>query len=136
MGTKKVILQTKRHFSEDFRRALVKEYETGKFSIPELSRLHQIQHTVLYRWVNKYSAYNRSKFIVVEMKESSTKKLKDLETRIKELERIVGQKQIMIDYLEKMIELASDQYDIDIKKNFDTPQSSGSGITGPKLTSR
>ncbi len=63
------------------------------------------------------------------MSESSTKKLKDMELRIKELERIVGQKQIKIDYLEKMIELASEQYQVDIKKNFNTPQSSVSGPT-------
>jgi len=35
----------------------------------------------------------------------------------------------MIDYYEKMIEIAKDELDIDLKKNFDTPQSSGSGKT-------
>ena len=43
------------------------------------------------------------------MKESSTKK-------IKEPERIVGTKQINIDYLEKMNEIAKTELDIDIKK--------------------
>jgi predicted RNase H-like nuclease (RuvC/YqgF family) len=63
------------------------------------------------------------------MEKSSTQKLKDLEKKVKELERIVGQKQIKIDYLEKMIDLAKEELKVDIKKNFDTPPSSGSGKT-------
>lgn len=59
------------------------------------------------------------------MKESSDKKVKDLEKKIKELEQIIGRKQIKIDYYEKMIEIASKDFDIEIKKNSDTPQSTG-----------
>ena len=66
------------------------------------------------------------------MKESSNKKLKDLEQKVKNLEQIVGKKQIMIDYLEKMMEIAKDELDIDIKKNFNTSQSAGSGKTKKK----
>ena len=33
-----------------------------------------------------------------------------------DLERIVGQKQIVIDFQEKMIELAEQEYNVDIKK--------------------
>ncbi len=58
--------------------------------------------------------------------------MKELEARVKELERTVGRKQIMIDYLEKMMEIAKDELDIDIKKNFGTPQSTGSGKTNKK----
>ena len=38
----------------------------------------------------------------------------------------------MIDYLEKMMEIAKDELDIDIKKNFNTSQSTGSGKTKKK----
>ena len=60
------------------------------------------------------------------MKESNIDKLKHLEQKIKELEQIVGQKQIKIDYLEKMIDIAKEDLNIDIKKNYNTPQSTGS----------
>jgi hypothetical protein len=63
------------------------------------------------------------------MANSSKLKVKELHKRIEELERIVGQKQLNIDFLEKMIELATDQYGIEIKKNFDTPPSTGSEKT-------
>ena len=66
------------------------------------------------------------------MKDSTSKRVRDLENKVKELERMVGQKQITIDYLEKMIEIAKDEFQIDIKKNYNTPQSTGSGETGKK----
>ena len=50
------------------------------------------------------------------MKVSSSKKVKELEQKVKELEQAVGQKQIMIDYLEKMMEIAKQEFKIDIQK--------------------
>jgi transposase len=66
---------------------------------------------------------------VVEMADSSKQKVKELQKRVADLERIVGQKQLNIDFLEKMIEIAKDHFGIDIKKNFDTPPSAGSEKT-------
>ena len=42
------------------------------------------------------------------MKQSNGLRLKELSEKVKNLERIVGQKQIKIDYLEKMIDIAKD----------------------------
>lgn len=64
---------------------------------------------------------------MVEMKDSANKKLKDYERRIADLERSLGQKQLNIDYLEKLIEIANQTYSINIKKNANTPPSGGSG---------
>lgn len=69
---------------------------------------------------------------MVEKSQSSTQKMKDLEKRIADLERAVGQKQIKIDYLEKMIEIAKTDLNIDIKKNYNTPPSVGSERTKAK----
>lgn len=65
---------------------------------------------------------------VVESK-SDTKKIQLLEDRIKELERALGQKQMMIDIKDKMIEIAEETYDIDIKKKLASKASSGSTTT-------
>jgi transposase len=129
MGNTKIRINQRRIFSEDFKKARIKEYESGKFTIQELSRLFDIQASILYRWIYLYSVYNKKSVRVVEMIDSGTKKLKDLETRVKELERVIGQKQLEIDYLEKMIDLAKEKFDIDIKKNSNTPQSNGSRET-------
>lgn len=122
-------IKVKRHFSEDFKLKIVKEYESGDHSILELSKIYDIAHSAIYNWIYKYSRYNKESIKVVEMKDSQVNKIKQLETRVKELERAVGQKQMNIDFLEKMIELADEHFDIDIKKNSNTPQSGGSKTT-------
>lgn len=95
----------------------------------ELSRCYNIGQALIYRWIYKHSNYNRKSIQVVEMKDSQQHKIKELEKKVKELEQAVGRKQMNIDYLEKMIDLAKDHFDIDIKKNFDTPPSGGSRKT-------
>jgi transposase len=122
-------VQHVRRFSEDFKLKLVEEYEKGLYSVYELEKIYEVGNPTIYSWIYKYSKYNKKSIQVVEMKDSQAEKIKAQELRIKELERAVGQKQMNIDYLEKMIEIAKDEYNIDIKKNSNTPQSSGSNQT-------
>lgn len=125
-------LQKQRIFSEEFKRKIVNDFESGRFSVRDLSRLHGMSRQCVYYWIYKFSNFNDRDYRIVEMKDSSDKKVKQLEQKIKELERMVGQKQIKIDYLEKMIEIADDELSIDIKKNSNTPPSAGSGKTKNK----
>lgn len=127
--TRKITIKSNRIFTEDFKKSCVKEYECGQLTVLELSKLYQIHMVIIYRWIYKYSAYNKRKIKIVEMTHSSTQKIKDLQKKTSDLERIVGQKQLNIDFLEKLIEMAKDQYGIDIKKNFGTPPSIGSKKT-------
>ena len=115
-----------RHYSEDFKREIVSVFESGKLSVLQLEKLYGISNSLIYNWIYKFSTFNEKGFRVVEIKESNIDKLKHLEQKIKELEQIVGQKQIKIDYLEKMIDIAKEDLNIDIKKNYNTPQSTGS----------
>ena len=119
-------IRKQRMYSEAFKRQIVSDFESGKFSIVELEKLHGIHNPLIYRWIYKYSTFNKKGYRIVEHKSSSSKKVKDLEQKIKELESALGRKQIMIDYLETMIEVAKEELDIDIKKNYGTPQSKGS----------
>ena len=115
-----------RHYSEDFKREIVSVFESGKLSVLQLEKLYGISNSLIYNWIYKFYTKKKKGFRVVEMKESNIDKLKHLEQKIKELEQIVGQKQIKIDYLEKMIDIAKEDLNIDIKKNYNTPQSTGS----------
>jgi transposase len=126
MDTKQLCQSVSRSFSAEFKRGRVKEYEKGRLTVREICELYNVGTTNVYRWIHKYSSYPRRQIRIVEMADSSTKKIKELHDRIKELERAVGQKQMNIDYLEKMIELAKSQLGVDVKKNFDTSQSIGS----------
>lgn len=119
-------IKKKRTFSEDFRKKVVQEYESGEHSVRDMEKIYRLSSSLIYSWIYRYSTYNKKSVQVVEMKDSQMERLKRMEARIKELERAVGQKQMNIDYLEKMIELAKEHYDIDIKKNLNTPQFGGS----------
>jgi len=55
---------------------------------------------------------------MVVQKDSEASKVLELQAKVAELERIIGQKQLQIDFNEKLIELASKELEIDIKKNF------------------
>lgn len=121
-----------RRFSDDFKKSIVSEFEKGNFSVLQLSRLHSIHFQTIYKWIYKFSTFNEKGYRIVEMEESTSKKLKDQEARIRELERAVGQKQLKIDYLEKLIEIAGKDLGLDLKKNSDTKPSSGTRKTGGK----
>lgn len=66
---------------------------------------------------------------VVESKRD-TAKITQLKSRVQDLERMLGQKQVQVDFLAKMIELAEQEYGVDINKKFSSTQSAGSGSTG------
>ena len=126
------VIRTPRKFTEDFKRQVVKEYESGTFSVRQLGRLYGLANQQIYSWIYKFSIFNEKGYRIVEAKDSSANKLKEMEERIKEFERSIGQKQIKIDFLEKMIDIAKTDLNIDIKKNYDTSQSAGSGKTRKK----
>lgn len=122
-------IKKSRKYSDEFKKEIVSLFESGKFSVYQLEKLYSIGNPTIYKWIYKFSTFNEKGIRVVEMKESSLTKLKELEKKVKELEQIVGQKQIKIDYLEKMIDIAKDELQVDIKKNFNTSQSTGSAQT-------
>ena len=129
MSTQKKFIHKKRVFTEGFKRELVSLFEQGRFSVKQLERLYGVSFSIIYRWIYKYSIINQKGYRVVENKQSSSAKLKALEQRIKELEQMVGQKQIKIEFYEKMMEIAKDQFDMDIKKKLSTPHSTGTDNT-------
>lgn len=118
-----------RYFSEEFRIQKVKEIEQNQIGVTELCKLYGITRTAVYKWIYKYSLHLKKGVTQVIEMDSESRKTKLLQTRLAELERIVGQKQLQIDYLEKIIELGSEEVGIDIKKKFSTGQSNGSAKT-------
>lgn len=119
-----------RYFSESFKRKKVREIEKNLSTVLEISREYEVSTTAIYKWLNKYSR-NRKRGVkqVVELM-SDTKKIQDLKARIRELEQMLGQKQFEIEFKSKMIDIAEEMYDIDIKKKLGSKPSPGSGSTG------
>ncbi len=115
-----------RNYSLEFKKSIVTSFEKGEFSVCQLEKLYGIPNASIYNWIYKYSTFNEKGCRIVEMKNSSQEKLKQLTLKVKELEQIVGQKQIAIEYLEKMIELANTELQIDLKKNYSSQPLAGS----------
>lgn len=122
------IIRVKR-YSEEFKKSRVKEYESGKFTVLELSRLYNFSFQTMYNWIYKYSKLAKQNILIVEDSKSATKKLKDYKQQIHDLQRIVGLKQIELDYLHKLIETAESELGIEIKKNLNTPHLNTSSQT-------
>ena len=119
-----------RYFSESFKRKKVQEIEKNISTVLEVSKEYEVSTTAVYKWLNKYSR-NRKRGVkqVVELM-SDTRKLQDLKARIRELEQMIGQKQFEIEFKDKMIDIAEEMYDIDIKKKLGSKPLPGSGSTG------
>ena len=114
------LINKQRKYSKEFKRSLVKEFESGQSSVLQLSRLHGISHQAIYNWIYNYSTVNTKGTRIVEYKDSSAKKLKDMAARIKSLEQLIGQQAIELTYLNKLIEIANEDLGVDLKKTIDT----------------
>lgn len=78
---------------------------------------------LVYRWLSNYGTMRKKKERLKVESESDSMRLLEMKKKIAELEQIVGQKQILLDFQDKMIELAEEHYQIDIKKTFSGKQS-------------
>lgn len=122
--------QFQRHFSDDFKKAKVRELERNITSIPDICKTYSVSRSSVYKWIYKYSMMAKKQIKQVVEAKSDTQKIKALEERIKELERIVGQKQLLIEFTDKMIEIAEATYNVDIKKKVGSKLLSGTTSTG------
>lgn len=123
--------QTKisRYFSEELRREVVKKVENNELGLQAASREYEVSVTSIYKWMYRYSLHLKKGIRLVMEKKSQTEKMKVLQQKIEALERAVGQKQMEIDVLNKMLEFGSDTVGFDIKKKFDGGSSYGSKNT-------
>jgi len=121
--------RSRRHFSDSFKIQKVREIETGQTKVREICSQYEVSSTAVYFWIEKFGIMKEKKERFIIESQSDTRQLIELKKRLSELERIIGQKQIQIDFQNKMIELAEDTYGVDIKKKFFTPPSSTSGNT-------
>jgi transposase-like protein len=126
---KKKSLKQHRIFSEAVKKQTVCDIEQGKCTVLEASRELQVSDQSIYNWIYRYSRYlQKNKLLVVEDK-SEAYRSKELEKQIRELEAALGRKQMELELLNKIIDLANEEYKADLKKNFSNQPSSGSEST-------
>lgn len=122
-------LRTRRYFSEEFKRKKVREIEQNLTTVTQVGKEYEVSNTAVYKWIHKYSINMKKGVVQIIEAKSDTVKIQKLKDQIKELERIVGQKQIIIDFQQKMIEIAESELGIEIKKKYGSKPSPGSGLT-------
>jgi transposase-like protein len=119
----------RRRFSDTFKIQKVRELETGRTKVSEICQQYEVCSVNVYRWLAKFGSMKDKKERLIVETDSDTKQLISLKKKLAEMERIIGQKQILIDFKDKMIELAEQTYGVDIKKKFSTQRSNTSGNT-------
>lgn len=112
-----------RNFSDEIKKKIALAIDTNKVSVKEVQREYGVASTTVYRWLYKYSSFRQKGTKIIVDEKSVSNRVIELNKRIKELEQIIGQKQILIDVQSRMIDLAEKEYNIDIKKNSSSKQS-------------
>jgi len=114
MSSKK--LRKVRHFSPILRKELVARVEKNELSAAAASREYGISPTTVYQWIHTYSTYNKAGTVVMIDKTKRAEQIKVLTDRIAELERVVGLKQMEIDFLGKHNEIMATMLPADADK--------------------
>tara|TARA_R110002050_G_C8882873_1_gene508956 strand:+ start:60 stop:416 length:357 start_codon:yes stop_codon:yes gene_type:complete len=104
-----------RRFSEAFRKEKVKLIDEGKISVRGISKLYEVSDTAVYNWINKFSTKKRDERIVVE-KVSESRKTEELFRKVRDLEQVLGRKQMEIEYFKEVIQITNETLGEDIEK--------------------
>ena len=106
-----------RTFSTAFKKEKVDLLDSGKITVKELSTLYEVSPTAIYKWKKKYSKLEESERVVVEKISESNKNM-ELLKRVRDLEQVIGKKQLELDYYKTAIDVLSEQAGGDILKKF------------------
>lgn len=122
---KKLEIRKQRYFSEAFKKSKVEELVKKEVSIQEICDLYGVSRQSVYKWLYLYSPHHQKGTKQIVEMESESRRSKILLERVAELEGVIGRKQLTIDYLEKLIEVAGVELGYDLKKTFGPNLSNG-----------
>lgn len=128
----KISLRPRRIFSDKLKKKVVKDIEQGKVNVSGAGKEYQVSTKSIYGWLKKFSTHLQSSTTLVMQMDSEQYRSKALEKKVAELEAALGRKQMEIDYLNKLIEIAGQDLGSDLKKNTSIAPSAGTGKTRGK----
>jgi transposase-like protein len=107
-------MERARHsYSEDVKRQLVEEIESGRMSIREASSEARTGVTQVQKWLEEYGRFKPKRDIVEVV-------MKSEKDKIAELEKALAEAHLKIRVYDELINQANKKYKMDIKKNFGT----------------
>lgn len=118
--------RTQRDYTLTFKLNVIKEVESGVFTVTEVQKKYGIQsYSTVLNWLRKYGKFDWENQTPSNMPKSPEQIILELEARVKLLEKqkaqlehqnyIADSKAIIFDM---MIDLAEKEYKIDVRKNF------------------
>ena len=108
----------RRTFSEAFKREKVKEIESKRMTVSQVSKIYDVSKAAVYKWLSLYGSLQMKKERMVVEKISEAKKTERLLDKVGELEKLLGQKQVEIEYMKKVIEMGNEIAGVDIEKKY------------------
>lgn len=116
------------HYSEEFKWRVVQQVLSGNLTKEEARKAYGIASNcaILY-WMRQFSGNNNYREGgEVSLKKANIAEMKDLnkkDQRIQELEEELKRERVRGDLWQKVVELAEDELDIDIRKKYGAKQS-------------
>ena len=102
-----------KRYSEEFKRHVVSEIESGRFSQADAAKEYGVHKSHLRLWLNDYGRFRPQKNIVEVV-------MKSEKERIAELEKALADAHLKIRVYDEILNLAGKKYKTDLKKTFGT----------------
>ena len=111
-------------YSEAFKRSVVAEIESGRYTVLEAAATHQVHFSSVYEWIRRLgSPDTHTKIMRIEMP-TERNRIKELEKEKRALESALAQAHMKIVVLESTVEVLEEKAGVKVKKKTDTPSSS------------
>ena len=111
-------------YSEAFKRQVVSDLENGGLTFAEAQKLYGINGgDTIQNWVRKFGKYHLLNRIVKIQVKEEVDQIKKLTKEKKELESALATSQVKIYALEALVDIAKEDYGIDLKKKSGQKQS-------------
>jgi transposase-like protein len=140
MGQQRVGGRSFFRYSEPFKLHVVSEIESGQLTIESARRRYGIKGgETIQKWLRRYGKNHLlGKVVRVERPEEKDR-VKELESKVRELESALAQSQVKLFAYESLVDVAEEHYGADFadfKKNFGAKRSAGVSSNGKKQGSK
>jgi transposase-like protein len=112
-----------RRYSDAFKRSVVAEVESGRYTPLEAAATHQVNFSSVYQWIKKVGGPDsQTRIVRLEMPEERNR-IKELEKEKRALESALAQAHMKIILLESTVEVLEEKAGVQIKRKTATPSS-------------
>lgn len=129
--------RVRKRYSTAFKRKVVREVETGTLSVSQAQKVYDIGGgSTLYNWLDEFGkSESKTVYICTNEEQDPMSKLEEENKQLREekraLESALAQAHLKQLALESTIEVASEHFGTDVKKNFGTEASRGPSSDAP-----